>query len=42
MHLIAIEEPETYMHPQMQELMIPLMKEFINRKYISYDTECMV
>ena len=29
-------------HPQMQELMIPLMKEFINRKYISYDTECMV
>ena len=29
-------------HPQMQELMIPLMKEFINRKYISYDTKCMV
>ena len=29
-------------HPQMEELMIPLMKEFINRKYISYDTECMV
>ena len=29
-------------HPQMQELMIPLMKEFINCKYISYDTECMV
>ena len=29
-------------HPQMQELIIPLMKEFINRKYISYDTECMV
>ena len=29
-------------HPQMKELMIPLMKEFINRNYISYDTECMV
>ena len=29
-------------HPQMEELMIPLMKEFINRKYISYDTERMV
>lgn len=29
-------------HPQMQELMIPLMKEFINRKYINYDTERMV
>lgn len=29
-------------HPQMQELMIPLMKEFINRKYISYDSKCMV
>lgn len=29
-------------HPQMQELMIPLMKEFINRKYINYDTERIV
>lgn len=29
-------------HPQMQELMIPLMKEFINRKYINYESERMV
>lgn len=29
-------------HPQAKELAEPLMKEFINRKYISYDTECMV
>lgn len=29
-------------HPQMQELMIPLMKEFIKRKYINYDTKRMV
>lgn len=29
-------------HPQAKELAEPLMKEFINRKYIDYDTECMV
>lgn len=29
-------------HPQAKELAEPLMKEFINRKYITYDTECMV
>ena len=29
-------------HPQAKELAESLMKEFINRKYISYDTECMV
>lgn len=29
-------------HPQAKELAEPLMKEFINRKYINYDTECMV
>ena len=29
-------------HLQAKELAEPLMKEFINRKYISYDTECMV
>ena len=29
-------------HPQAKELAESLMKEFINRKYINYDTECMV
>ena len=29
-------------HPQAKELAEPLMKEFIKRKYIDYDTECMV
>mgnify|MGYP004715008887 FL=1 len=29
-HLIAIEEPETYMHPQMQELFIKKITEAIN------------
>ena len=29
-------------HPQAKELAEPLMKEFINRKYINYDTERMV
>ena len=29
-------------HPQAKELVESLMKEFINRKYINYDTECMV
>lgn len=29
-------------HPQAKELAESLMKEFIKRKYISYDTECMV
>lgn len=30
MHLIAIEEPETYMHPQMQELFIKRINDVIN------------
>ena len=29
-------------HSQAKELAESLMKEFINRKYINYDTECMV
>lgn len=45
-HLIAIEEPETYMHPQMQELFIKrindAINELLNDKYKNLNSQLII